>query len=85
MQSYFDEIFYYPIICGLTELMELKDGKLVWLKNPLSINFDCDEVVNSFTQYMNLIRLLGYNPNKVGKEQSMYHEGNSVMRIISSL
>lgn len=77
--------FYYPLICGLTELMDLKNGKLVWLKNPSSINLNSDEVINSFTQYMNLIRLLGYNPNKVGKEQSMYHEGNSVMKIIASL
>ena len=72
--------FFYPIICGLTELMELEDGVLRWKLNPLYINFDDDKIKGVFTQYMNLVRLLDYNPNKVGKDNSTYYEADSLMQ-----
>ncbi|MBR0181900.1 MAG: hypothetical protein IJQ05_01310 [Bacteroidaceae bacterium] len=72
--------FFYPIICGLTELMELEDGILRWKLNPLYIDFDDDKIKGVFTQYMNLVRLLDYNPNKVGKDNSTYYEADSLMQ-----
>lgn len=72
--------FFYPIICGLTELMELEDGVLRWKLNPLYIDFDDDKIKGVFTQYMNLVRLLDYNPNKVGKDNSTYYEADSLMQ-----
>jgi len=72
--------FFYPIICGLTELMELEDGVLRWKLNPLYIDFEDDKIKGVFTQYMNLIRLLDYNPNKVGKDNSTYYEADSLMQ-----
>lgn len=72
--------FFYPIICGLTELMELEDGVLRWKLNPLFIDFDDDNIKGVFTQYMNLVRLLDYNPNKVGKDNSTYYEADSLMQ-----
>jgi len=72
--------FFYPIICGLTELMELEDGVLRWKLNPLYIDFEDDKIKGVFTQYMNIIRLLNYNPNKVGKDNSTYYEADSLMQ-----
>lgn len=72
--------FFYPIICGLTELMEYKFGKLSWIINPLNINWDDSNVKNKFSQYMSIIRLLQYNPNKVGKETAVYTEADNLMR-----
>lgn len=72
--------FFYPIICGLTELMELENGALRWKLNPLYIDFKDDKIRSVFTQYMNLVRLLDYNPNKVGKDSSTYYEADSLMQ-----
>lgn len=72
--------FFYPIICGLTELMELENGALRWKLNPLYIDFEDDKIKGVFTQYMNLVRLLDYNPNKVGKDNSTYYEADSLMQ-----
>ena len=72
--------FFYPIICGLTELMELEDGVLRWKLNPLYIDFEDDKIKGVFTQYMNLVRLLDYNPNKVGKDNSTYYEADTLMQ-----
>ena len=72
--------FFYPVICGLTELMELENGMLRWKLNPMYIDFDDDKIKGTFTQYMNLVRLLDYNPNKVGKDNSTYYEADSLMQ-----
>jgi hypothetical protein len=60
--------------------MELEDGVLRWKLNPLYIDFDDDKIKGVFTQYMNLVRLLDYNPNKVGKDNSTYYEADSLMQ-----
>lgn len=72
--------FFYPIICGLTELMELENGALRWKLNPLYIDFTDEKIKSVFTQYMNLVRLLDYNPNKVGKDNSTYYEADTLMQ-----
>ncbi len=77
--------FFYPIICGLTELMEMKDGILKWKVNPLTIDLSNDNNKKIFTQYMNLVRLLDYNPNKVGKENSIYYEADSLMQKLCTI
>lgn len=77
--------FFYPIICGLTELMELENGALRWKLNPLYIDFENDRIKSVFTQYMNLVRLLDYNPNKVGKEASTYYEADSLMQKLCAM
>lgn len=77
--------FFYPIVCGLTELMELENGALRWKLNPLYIDFDNDEIKRVFTQYMNIVRILDYNPNKVGKDNSTYYEADSLMQKLSNM
>lgn len=72
--------FFYPIICGLTELMELENGALRWKLNPLYIDFTDGKIKGVFTQYMNLVRILDYNPNKVGKDSSTYYEADALMQ-----
>ena len=77
--------FFYPIICGLTELMELENGALRWKLNPLYIDFSDETIKSVFTQYMNIVRILDYNPNKVGKDNSTYYEADSLMQKLCSM
>ena len=72
--------FFYPIVCSLTELMDLEGEVLRWKFNPLYINFEEDKIKKAFTQYMNIVRLLDYNPQKVGKDSSTYYKADSLMQ-----
>ena len=60
--------------------MELENGALRWKLNPLYIDFTDEKIKSVFTQYMNLVRLLDYNPNKVGKDNSTYYEADTLMQ-----
>lgn len=77
--------FFYPIICGLTELMELENGALRWKLNPLYIDFTDEKIKKTFMQYMNIVRILDYNPNKVGKDNSTYYEADSLMQKLCNM
>lgn len=72
--------FFYPIICGLTELMELENGVLRWKLNPLDLDFEDDKIKGEFPLYMNVVRLLGYNPNKVGKDNFSYDQAEMLIQ-----
>ena len=60
--------------------MDLEGEVLRWKFNPLYINFKEDKIKKAFTQYMNIVRLLDYNPQKVGKDSSTYYEADSLMQ-----
>lgn len=77
--------FFYPIVCSLTELMDLEGDVLRWKLNPLYIDFEAEKTKKVFTQYMNLVRLLDYNPQKVGKDNSTYYEADSLMQKIREM
>ena len=44
--------------------MDLEGEVLRWKFNPLYINFEEDKIKKAFTQYMNIVRLLDYNPQR---------------------
>jgi len=68
--------FIYPLVCGLTGLMEIdeKKKKVSWRVNPMEIDLN----TLSLTQYVNIIKLVNFDPQKVGKGDVFYKEAESI-------
>lgn len=68
--------YFYPLLCGLTNLMKYDEHeqKVVWKINPMMLNFEQLD----FSQYIALIKMLNYDPQKVGKTQPMYREAENI-------
>ena len=74
--------FFYPIICALTSLMVFENGKLKWRINPLTINFEDEKVINNFTFYIDMVKQVQYDPQKVGKSSLSYKVADIVLQNI---
>ena len=74
--------FFYPIICALTSLMEFENGKLKWRINPLTINFEDEKVINNFAFYIDMVKQVQYDPQKVGKSSLSYKVADIVLQNI---
>lgn len=74
--------FFVPLIASLTKLMELDivNKKVKWKLNPLKI--DLTEL--DLTQYVNIIKLVNFDPQKIGKGDVFYNEAESVFEKIAS-
>lgn len=47
--------------------MGFENGKLKWRINPLTINFEDEKVINNFAFYIDMVKQIQYDPQKVGK------------------
>lgn len=67
--------FSIPLFCGIRQLMyvDTDTNTLRWRVNPASPDFDFRTLRCS--KYIELIKFLDYNPQKVGKANLMYTEG----------
>lgn len=74
--------FFYPIICALTSLMGFENGKLKWKINPLTINFEDEKVINNFAFYIDMVKQVQYDPQKVGKSSLSYKVADIVLQNI---
>jgi hypothetical protein len=68
--------FFYPLISGLTELMGIdeKTKSIGWIVNPNELNLSSLDL----TQYVNIIKLVNFDPQKIGKGEVFYNEAESV-------
>ena len=68
--------FFYPLIFGLTSLMKYDDVNDVvsWKINPVDLDLSKLEL----SQYVELIRMVNYDPQKIGKGSAFYTEAESV-------
>lgn len=68
----FPYAFFYPLIAGTLSLMKYDEntGKLGWIANPSSVDFDLDDV--DLGRYTEMMKILIYNPNTIGKTALMY-------------
>lgn len=68
----FPPAFFYPLIAGTTALMKYNEstGKLGWIANPASVDFDLDDI--DLGRYTEMMKILVYNPNVIGKTALMY-------------
>jgi len=64
--------FIYPLIAGLTQLMEIKDDKVVWITNPQQyIKNNLASDIEKY--YISYIKAMDYNPQMVGKTDGSYN------------
>jgi hypothetical protein len=68
--------FFYPLISGLTQLMEYDEIEEVvrWRINPRNL----DLTTLDLTQYVELIRMVNFDPQKIGKGVAFYNESESI-------
>jgi len=64
--------FIYPLISGLTSLMEIDQANQIvkWRVNPNEMNLQKLDL----TQYVNIIKLVNFDPQKIGKGEVFYKE-----------
>lgn len=70
--------FFIPLFCGIRKLMYIdKDtNTLKWRINPAEPSFDFRNL--KCKKYIEMVKFLQYDPNKVGKASMMYLEGDDV-------
>lgn len=68
--------FFYPLLCGLTNLMEFNEDtqKVSWRINPNNL----DLYTLDLNQYIALVKVLAYDPQKIGKGSVCYTEAENV-------
>lgn len=75
----YGEGFIIPLVYALRELMEFKDGKVTWKTNPYRFIQDyLDRILES---YYGMIVGQGYDPAKVGKQQSSYKAAQDFFKV----
>jgi hypothetical protein len=68
--------FFYPLICGLTGLMKYDDrnDQVYWKINPKNL----DLTMLDLSQYVELIKIVNFDPQKIGKGVVFYNEAESI-------
>lgn len=68
--------FFYPLISGITSLMDYdeRNNEVYWKTNPKNLDLRRLEL----TQYVNIIKLVNFDPQKIGKGDVFYKEAESV-------
>lgn len=67
----YGEGFIYPLVYGLTALMQVKDAQVKWIADPTTfVNQHLPGIMKS---YYSLISGMNYDPAKVGKSGGAYH------------
>lgn len=72
--------FIYPLLCGLTSLMEINadNRKIQWKKKPSTI----DLTKLNLNQYVDLIKVVNYDAQKVGKSELFYRESQRIFESV---
>ena len=72
--------FFYPLVSGLTGLMEIDEEKEIvkWKINPN----DLDLADLDLSQYVNIIKLVNFDPQKIGKGEVFYKEAEATFNKI---
>lgn len=70
--------FFYPLICGLTALMDYDEttDEVSWKVNPKNLNLTSLDL----SQYVELIKIVNFDPQKIGKGVVFYNEAESVFK-----
>lgn len=72
--------FLYPLVYGVTSLIKYNesDNKLEWRVNPRTLG--TDEL--DMAQFVNIVKLAGYDPQKVGKNETFYLQAEEIFKKI---
>lgn len=74
------EGFVYPILWGLSELMEYKDGLVVWREDPFT--FLDKNLVNIMKVFQGIISLSNFDPQSVAKVSASYELVSSQVKTL---
>ena len=68
--------FFYPLVTGITKLMQFDENtnEVSWRKNPSK--FDTNKL--DLIQYVELIRMVNYDPQKIGKGAAFYNQAELI-------
>lgn len=68
--------FFYPLMCGLTSLMKYDDrnDEVYWKTNPKNLDLS----ILDLAQYVELIKIVNFDPQKIGKGVVFYNESESI-------
>ena len=68
--------FFYPIVSGITSLMKYDDrnDEVYWDINPKNLDLN----MLNLSQYVELIRMVNFDPQKIGKGTAFYNESESI-------
>lgn len=68
--------FFYPLICGLTSLMKYdeRNDEVYWKINPKNLDLTSLDL----SQYVELIKIVNFDPQKIGKGVVFYNESESI-------
>lgn len=68
--------FFIPLIAGLTQLMILDEETetVTWKINPMALDLSKLDL----SQYVNIIKLVNFDPQKIGKGEVFYKEAETV-------
>jgi hypothetical protein len=73
--------YFYPLVSGLTSLMEIDEQKEIvkWKVNPANLDLS----LLNLTQYVSIIKIVNFDPQKVGKGEFFYREAENTFDRIS--
>lgn len=68
--------FFYPLVCGLTSLMKYdeRNDEVFWRVNPKNLDLKALDL----SQYVELIKIVNFDPQKIGKGVVFYNESESI-------
>lgn len=68
--------YFYPLVTGLTSLMVLNEStnQIQWRINPRSLDLNKLDL----TQYVELIKMVNFDPQKVGKGMAFYNQAEAI-------
>ena len=72
--------FIIPILWGLRELLEVRDGEVVWASDPNE--FLANSLVEIMNVYYDMISMCDYDPQKIGKNSGCYNLVSSQVRAL---
>lgn len=74
--------FFYPLICGLTGLMNYDETRdeVMWKINPKNLDLSLLDL----SQYVELIKIVNFDPQKIGKGVVFYNEAESAFKKLIS-
>lgn len=68
--------FFYPLLCGITNIMEYDEIKheIYWKIDPNKLDLNKLDL----SQYVELIKVLQFDPSKIGKANVCYNEAENI-------
>ncbi len=68
--------FFYPLVCGITNLIKYdeRNNEVYWKVNPKNLDLSTLDL----SQYVELIRMVNFDPQKIGKGVAFYNEAESI-------